>query len=80
MLPHIDYCNIIWGRVQYAVCNITRVQNLQDRYARLILNADLSTCHILMSFELSWQSVCQKIKYLACLYKLSKMIYSCLFN
>lgn len=64
-LPHIDYCNIIWG--QSAMCHISRIQKLQNRFARLILKADFFTPHITMLTELSWQSVRQRINYQICL-------------
>jgi len=44
ILPHIDYGLIIWGTS--AKFLILKVQRLQNRYARLILNADFLTPHL----------------------------------
>jgi len=66
ILPHIDYGLIIWGTS--AKFLILKVQRLQNRYARLILNADFLTPHLLMLKRLNWQSVLQRVNYQFCLY------------
>ena len=38
VLPHLDYCNVIWGRTTRA--NLQKLQTLQNRYARMIFFFD----------------------------------------
>ena len=35
VLPHLDYCNVIWGRTTQT--NLQKLQTLQNRYARMIM-------------------------------------------
>ena len=61
ILSYFDYCSTIWGTS--ADCYISRLQKLQNRYARMILQADIRTSHKLMLSQLGWQSVKQRITY-----------------
>ena len=61
VLPHLDYCNVIWGRTTQT--NLQKLQTLQNRYARMILNAEFLTPHKQMLQTLHWQSVTQRIQY-----------------
>ena len=61
VLPHLDYCNVIWGRTTQS--NLQKLQTLQNRYARMILNAEFLTPHKQMLQTLHWQSVTQRIQY-----------------
>ena len=65
ILPHFDYCNIVWGNTSKA--NITKLHKLQNRYAQLILRVDYFTPQINLMNALNWQSVYQRIKYQQCL-------------
>ena len=65
ILPHFDYCNVVWGNTSKA--NITKLQKLQNRYARLILRVDYFTPQSNLMNALNWQSVYQRIKYQQCL-------------
>ena len=55
VLPHLDYCNVIWGRTTQT--NLQKLQTLQNRYARMILNAEFLTPNKQMLQILQWQSV-----------------------
>ena len=61
VLPQLDYCNVIWGRTTQS--NLQKLQKLQNRYARMILNAEFLTPHKQMLQTLHWQSVTQRIQY-----------------
>ena len=61
VLPHFDYCNVIWGRTSQS--NLLKLQRLQNRYARIVLDADFLTPHKEMLHALGWQSVTQRIQY-----------------
>ena len=43
ILPHIDYCCTAWGSCSKTNLNIILIQRLQNKYARLVLNADWYT-------------------------------------
>ena len=45
ILPHIDYCCTAWGSCSKTNWNI--IQRLQNKYARLVLNADWYTSQML---------------------------------
>ena len=61
ILSHIDYCNTVWGTCTKS--NLIKLQRCQNRYARLVLNADFYTPkHELMN-RLGWQDVEQRIKF-----------------
>ena len=61
ILSNFDYCCTIWGTS--AECNINKLQKMQNRYARLVLKADIRTSHTLMLSQLGWQSIKQRINY-----------------
>ena len=60
-LPHIDYCNVVWGKTTQF--NLQKLQKIQNRYARMVLKADFLTPHKEMLQTLQWQSVTQRIQY-----------------
>ena len=65
ILPHIDYCSVVWGK-----CNKTdliKLQRTQNRYARLVLNADNTTTKETLLNGLAWQSVDSRINYQYCI-------------
>ena len=66
ILPHIDYGLVIWGRSSQ--CFTSKLQRLQNRYARLVLNADFFTPHTSLLRQLNWQSVLQRVDYQFCLF------------
>ena len=61
ILPHIDYGIVIWGRT--SKCNIKKIQKLQNKYARLILNADFSIPTNVLHTQLNWQTIVQRQQY-----------------
>ena len=64
ILPYIDYCCTAWGSCSKA--NLLKIQKLQNRYARLVLNVDRFTSKCFLLTTLNWQSVEQRIKYHYC--------------
>ena len=74
ILPHIDYCCTAWGSCSKT--NLAKIQRLQNKYARLVLNVDSYTPQCFLTTTLSWQSVVQRIKYQYCLlvFKIMKNI------
>ena len=65
ILPHIDYCSVVWGK-----CNKTdllKLQRTQNRYARLVLNADNSIPKETLLNNLGWQSVASRISHQYCI-------------
>ena len=65
ILPHIDYCCTAWGSCSKT--NLSKLQKLQNRYARLILNKNYDTPQCTLLTTLNWQSVEQRLKYHYCL-------------
>ena len=61
ILSYFDYCCTIWGTS--ADCNISKLQKMQNRYARMVLQANIRTSHKLMLSQLGWQSIKQRINY-----------------
>ena len=61
ILSHIDYGIILWGCS--AKCHLDKLQKLQNRYARLILNAHYLTPRITLLSCLGWQSVADRVQY-----------------
>ena len=61
ILSHIDYGIVLWGCS--AKCHLEKLQKLQNRYARLILNVDILTPRIILLSSLRWQSVVQRVQY-----------------
>ena len=61
ILPHLDYCCIVWGN-----CNsiaINKVVLFQKRAARLILDADLLTPSKILFARLNWLPFPQRIQF-----------------
>ena len=59
ILPHLDYCCVIWG-----TCNATQEQKLvrfQKRAARLILDKDIDTPSSLLFRELNWLTFPERV-------------------
>jgi hypothetical protein len=59
ILPHFNYCDIIWGS-----CNATLMDSifrLQKQAARLILNADTTERSSVLFAKLKWQPLRQRI-------------------
>ena len=65
ILPHIDYCCTAWGSCSKTNLNI--IQRLQNKYARLVLNAAWYTSQCFLLTTLNWQTVEHRIKYQYCL-------------
>ena len=61
ILPHIDFSCTVWGSC--AQTNIMRIQRLQNKYARMVLDMDLFTSTSFLLSTLNWQSVKQRIQY-----------------
>ena len=71
ILPHFDYCSIIWGN-----CSKTALENLvkmQKRAARLILDKDYSTRSSELFAELGWMPLEDRINF-----KRATQVYNCL--
>ena len=64
-LPVIDYCINIWGHA--AKVHIKKIQVLQNRAARIILNADWNESSLSMLNKLKWMSIKDRIFYSTCL-------------
>ena len=65
ILPHLDYCSVVWGN-----CNKTdllKLQRSQNRYARLVLKVDYTTSKDVLLRTLKWQSVENRINYQFCI-------------
>ena len=65
ILSYIDYCCTAWGSCSNT--NLNKIQKLQNRYARLVLNTDYTSSQCSMLTTLNWQSVEQRVKYHKCL-------------
>ena len=79
ILPHIDYGINMWGNS--AACYIKRIQILQNKAARIILNADWYTSSHVLLTQLKWMSISQRKNYHICLlkYKLFNGLGACFF-
>ena len=66
ILSYIDYCCTYWGSC--AKMYKDKIQKLQNKYARLILNADYYTPQSSLLLTLNWQSVEERIKYQYCVF------------
>ena len=60
ILPHIDYCCTAWGNCSKT--NLNSIQKLQNKYARLVLNANFYTSQCSLMTTLSWQPVEHRMK------------------
>ena len=65
LLPHFDYCCTLWGNSTKN--NILRLQRMQNKYARIVLDVDNYTPTSYLLNTLKWQSISQRIKYQRCL-------------
>ena len=70
ILPYFDYCATIWGLS--AECYIHKLQKLQNKFARMILQVDVRFSRSHMLSELGWQSIKQRIhyQYYLCMFKI----------
>ena len=65
VLSYIDYCCTAWGSC--CISNLNKLQKLQNRYARLVLNRDYTSSQCSLLTALNWQSIEQRIKYQKCI-------------
>ena len=65
ILPHLNYCNSVWGNTSKQ--NLTKLQKLQNRYARLVLLAEYFTPQNVLMSKLKWRSLEERIKYQKCI-------------
>ena len=61
ILPHLDYCCIVWGNCNSMIIN--KVVLFQKRAARLILDADLLTPSKILFARLNWLPFPQRIQF-----------------
>ena len=61
ILPHLDYAVNIWGGA--AKCYVNKLQVLQNRVARIILNENYDTSSYFLLNRLMWMSVRQRYAY-----------------
>ena len=68
ILPYIDYCcsSTSWGSC--AKIHWDKIQKLQNKYARMILNEGYYTPQRSLLLRLNWQSVEERIEYQYCQY------------
>ena len=65
ILPHLDYCINVWGNASQ--CHIEKLLFLQNRAARVILDANLYiSSHILLK-HLKWMSIAERKDYQTCI-------------
>ena len=55
VLPHFDYCSVIWGNCSKSALN--KLVKLQKRAARIILNKDYNSRTCDLFAELNWMSL-----------------------
>lgn len=65
VLPHLDYCATVWGTT--TLTNLRRLQKIQNRGMRLVLQCHPRTHIRDMLTELGWLSVTQRISLLICI-------------
>ena len=61
ILPYTDYCSMSWGSC--AKIHRDKIQKLQNKYARMILNEGYYTPQRSLLLRLNWQSVEERIEY-----------------
>ena len=61
ILPHLDYCCIIWGNCSKSLQD--RVIRFQKRAARLILDKSIDTPSADLFAELRWMAFPERVKY-----------------
>ena len=64
-LPHIDYCCTAWGCTTKT--NLGRLQRCQNKFARLVLNAEYRTSTVSLLDALKWQSIEKRLSYQYCI-------------
>ena len=64
ILPYIDCCSTSWGSC--AKIHRDKIQKLQNKYARMILNAGYYTPQRSLLLRLNWKSVEERIEYQYC--------------
>jgi len=62
VLPHLDYCSTVWGSA--GVTKVQRLQKIQNRGMRIVLQAGPRTHIIDMLRDLRWLSIKQRIIFL----------------
>ena len=62
ILPHLDYCCVIWGNCE--VSQVNKILKFQKRAARLILDKDLNTPSNELFSILKWQTFPNRVKFL----------------
>ena len=62
ILPHFDYCCVIWGNCSNALED--KLVKFQKRAARLILNKDLLASSSIMFDQLKWMTFPERVIYL----------------
>ena len=65
VLPHFDYCITVWGSCNSSL--ITRLQRLQNRAMRIVLQCHFRTHICEMLAKLNWMNVRQRIFYQKCI-------------
>lgn len=65
ILPYIDYCSSVWGNLSKN--NSDRIDKLQKRAARIILDCDMSVPSEFMFSSLKWLSFINRVKYQKCI-------------
>jgi len=71
VLPHFDYCSVIWGNCSKTALN--KLVKMQKRAARIILDKDYNTRSNELFMELGWISLEDRINF-----KRSVQVYKCL--
>ena len=61
ILPHLDYCSIIWGNCNSCLEN--KLIRLQKRAARLILDKDFDTPSSTLFKDLNWMIFPERVKF-----------------
>jgi hypothetical protein len=61
VLPHFDYCSVIWGNCSKTALN--KLVKMQKRAARLILNKDFNTRSKDLFSELGWMPLEERITF-----------------
>ena len=65
ILPHLDYCNTIWGNCSNEL--IDKIIKFQKRAARVILDKDLTTPSSELFQQLGWMRFDDRVKYRKCM-------------
>ena len=65
ILPHLDYCNSIWGNCSNELSD--KIIKFQKRAARLILDKDLSTPSSELFQQLGWMRFDERVIYKKCI-------------